>query len=374
MKGSIQIAKVAGIPIKLHWTFVLVFVWVAFEGLRIGMNTREVTWFAGLVLGVFVCVVLHELGHALTARKYGVKTRDIILSIIGGVARLDRFPEKPLHESLVVMAGPAVNLVLAILIGGYGWLTSSIDFTSLGTSRMILGNPESFLTLFFLINLFLAIINLIPVFPMDGGRIFRSLLSIQMGRKKATLVTTSVGQGLAVLIGILAYYFLPKELTLYLIPLVLAMSIFMFYVATKEYEMVKFEDILKSHSISELVRSPINIFQKKDNVQLAVDALNEGVEKDFIVKNEDGTIVGVLAETVISKLVKNNSILETSFIENFITPITEGVSTRETLHDFYKKMVNQQLHILPVYENEQFIGVVDIQQLNDFLEMKEKVD
>ena len=118
MKNSFQIAKIFGIPVKLHWSFSLMMAWVVFEGRRNGMDWASVGWFALLVLGLFFCVILHEFGHALSARRYGVGTKDIILSPIGGVARLNRLPEKPLHESIVAAAGPVVNLVIAGLIGG----------------------------------------------------------------------------------------------------------------------------------------------------------------------------------------------------------------------------------------------------------------
>ena len=110
MKGAFQIAKIAGIPVRLHWTFVVMLGWVAIEGRRSGMNWESVGWFAVLMIGVFVCVVLHELGHAFSAKRYGVRTKDIILSPLGGVARLDGLPEKPIDESVVAFAGPLVNI------------------------------------------------------------------------------------------------------------------------------------------------------------------------------------------------------------------------------------------------------------------------
>lgn len=369
MKGTIRIATISSVPVKLHWSFVLLFVWVVFEGRRNGMNWEGVGWFAILMLSVFACVVLHELGHAFSAKRFGVQTKDIILSPIGGVARLDGLPEKPIHESVVAAAGPLVNLLIAGLFGGYGWFTSSIDFSELSSSKMIFGEPEHFVTLLLLMNIFLAVFNLIPAFPMDGGRIFRSLLSTQLGRRKATLVTTFMGQGLAIVLVGLAYYFLPSKMILYLVPLFILMGIFMIYMALQEYQMVKFEEILKEHSIAKLIRQPLNIFRKEDHLNLAVKALTNGLEKDFIVQNEDGSIAGVLAEETILKKVKEKRNPETILIAENISPITEVVYPHESLFDFYKKMANQDLLILPVFENEKFVGVVDIQQLNEFLKL-----
>ena len=372
MKGSFQIAKVAGIPVKIHWTFVLMLAWVTIEGRRNGMNWESVGWFAVLMIGVFACVILHEFGHAFSAKRYGVRTKDIILSPLGGVARLDGLPEKPIDESVVAFAGPLVNILLAGIFGGYGWMTSSIDLSNLGTSRLVFGNPENFVTLFLLINVFLAIFNLIPAFPMDGGRIFRSLLSPSLGRRRATLVTTYLGQGMAILLIILAYIFVPPRMSFYLIPLFLLSSAFMFFMARQEYRMVKFEEILKKHSISELIRQPVNVLKKNDHIAHALEILKRGLEKDFLVKNEDGTIAGVFSQPEIVEVAKSIPMdsHENHEVEEFISPIKETISPSDSLHVFYKKLIRQELRILPVFENENLIGVVDIQQLNDFLRVE----
>ena len=372
MKGAFQIAKIADIPVKLHWSFVLMLVWVTIEGRRNGMNWESVGWFAVLMLGVFACVVLHEFGHAFSAKRYGVRTKDIILSPLGGVARLDGLPEKPIDESVVAFAGPLVNILLAAIFGGYGWLTSSIDLSNLGTSRLVFGNPENFVTLFLLINIFLALFNLIPAFPMDGGRIFRSLLSPSLGRRRATLITTYLGQGMAVLLVVLAYFLVPPRMSFYLIPLFILSSAFMFFMARQEYRMVKFEEILKKHSISELIRQPVNVFKKNDHIAHALEILKRGLEKDFLVKNEDGTIAGVFSQPEIVEVAKSISTdsHESHEVKEFISLVKETISPSDSLHVFYKKLMSQELRILPVFENENLIGVVDIQQLNDFLRVE----
>ena len=369
MKNSFQIAKIFGIPVKLHWTFSLMMAWVVLEGRRNGMDWASVGWFALLVIGLFVCVILHEFGHALSARRFGVGTKDIILSPIGGVARLNRLPEKPIHESIVAAAGPVVNLLIAGVVGGYGWLTSSLDFSNLNSREAIFGNPENFITILLFINIFLAVFNLIPAFPMDGGRIFRSLLSAPLGRRKATQITTYLGQGMAVMIIFFAYYFSPEKISYYLVPLFIISAIFMFFMATRENQRVRFEEILKKQKVSELVRAAFTAFQKSDKMELAMDTLKRGLEKDFLVKNEEGKIEGVLSE---NSILKNAKAEQDLGIEKFISPIEENIHPSETLFDFYKKMVEQQLHILPVFENEEMVGVVDLQQLNEFLKLQNR--
>ncbi|NRA52109.1 MAG: M50 family metallopeptidase, partial [Phaeodactylibacter sp.] len=124
MKGVVQIAKFFGIPVQVHWTFVLIFIWVLAKGMGEAWDWETMAWMMGFVLAIFGCVVLHEFGHALTARQYGVDTRDIILSPIGGVARLDRLPENPVHEFMVAVAGPMVNVFIGVLLSAQPLLAS----------------------------------------------------------------------------------------------------------------------------------------------------------------------------------------------------------------------------------------------------------
>jgi Zn-dependent protease len=215
MKRTLKIAAPFGIPLRLHWTFGLVFLYIFFIAWE-GRWDWQVTLMAlGLVVSLFVCVTLHEYGHALMARRFGVSTQDILLSPIGGIARLDRIPSRPKEEFLVAVAGPAVNLVLAALFGVYlftfpaylRWnLLQSLFFRE---SNYFL--PElpllgyAFLMLFFL-NIILAVFNLIPAFPMDGGRILRAVLSTRLPRYTATLIAARIGQAFAVVFAALGVF------------------------------------------------------------------------------------------------------------------------------------------------------------------------
>lgn len=369
MKNSIQIAKIRGIPLKLHWTFGLMMLWVIFEGRRNGMGWENVGWFALLIIGLFFCVILHELGHAVAAKRYGVVVKDIIISPIRGAARMDGLPDRPITETIIAAAGPSVNMVIAILIGIVGWSTGQLDFSNLGTSKSDFGNPENFFTLFFLINLMLVVFNIIPTFPLDGGRILRSLLALKIGKLRATRVTMYLSQFISIVIVVLAYYFLPQKILLYFIPFFVMMAGFLFFMSSREYETVKTEEILKNHVVAELIRSEFTSFQNSDNIAFAKQVLEVGKEKDFLVKNESGDIIGILAETTILE----NSVQYASsiqLIEKFISPILEVAQPSDSLFQFYKKLRRQQVRILPIFENEQLIGVLDVEQMNEFLRMR----
>lgn len=195
MSWSINIGRIAGIELKIHLTFLLLLAWIA-VAYYISGGAQAAIEGVLFICAVFACVVLHEFGHAMAARMYGIGTRDITLLPIGGLARLERFPEKPGQEIVVAAAGPAVNVVIAILL-----------ILILGTSVQpdVLAEVENpqigFFTKLAAVNIFLVLFNLIPAFPMDGGRVLRALLSYRMDRAAATRVAASIGQGLAFAFG-----------------------------------------------------------------------------------------------------------------------------------------------------------------------------
>lgn len=177
----------AGIDLFLHPTFLLL---LAFVGLNGGGGLPAIA----LVSATFGCVLLHELGHALTARQFGIPTADITLYPIGGVARLLRMPKAPGAELLIALAGPAVNVLIAAALAGLLGVSALID--PHGTSRM--AEVSWFFQNLLYINVGLAVFNMFPAFPMDGGRVLRALLSLRMGRPRATVVAATLGQLLAV--------------------------------------------------------------------------------------------------------------------------------------------------------------------------------
>lgn len=195
LRGRLPIFSYRGIQVLVHWSFLLLPAFVAYSGYSDGLDWRSVLDQVGLVLIVFACVVLHEYGHALTALRFGVRTRDITLLPIGGVASLERMPEDPRQEFWITVAGPLVNLFIAglafLVLSAMGltWL-----FSDLHPSQGWTGLLSFVLTA----NLGLFLFNLIPAFPMDGGRILRSALSMRMPRHRATRIATVVARVLAV--------------------------------------------------------------------------------------------------------------------------------------------------------------------------------
>jgi Zn-dependent protease/predicted transcriptional regulator len=197
MRWSWKIGEVAGIGLYVHATFWLLIAFVLFLNWSDGHSLAAALYGAAFVLVIFGCITLHEFGHALTARHFGVRTRDITLLPIGGLARLERMPDDPVQELWVALAGPAVNIVIAgllyLLLLSSGGVILAGQFLSLG---------GSFLANLMIVNLWLVAFNMIPAFPMDGGRVLRALLAMRLDMGRATQISARVGQGIAFALGV----------------------------------------------------------------------------------------------------------------------------------------------------------------------------
>jgi Zn-dependent protease len=223
MRLSWKLGQVAGIDVYVHATFLLVF--LVFPGVFAGGPLSPLNVL--LVFSVFGCVLLHELGHAIMARRFGIKTHDITLYPIGGVARLERMPRAPGAELLIALAGPAVNFVLAAALLPLVFLAGG-EFASMSISGV-------FLEMLLSINLMLGLFNLIPAFPMDGGRVLRALLSGWLGRLKATVIAAGVGRVLAVCFAAAALLWTQN-------PMQIALAAFIYFAAQGEEAQVRFEE------------------------------------------------------------------------------------------------------------------------------------
>jgi Zn-dependent protease/predicted transcriptional regulator len=201
MRWSWRIGKVAGIGVYVHATFWLLILFILYinwnQGHSLGMALSGVVF----VLLIFGCITLHELGHALMARRFGVRTRDITLLPIGGVARLEQMPENPIHELWVALAGPAVNVIIAAaLYLALLWAGTGLDFEQFSWFG---GN---FLNKLMIVNLWLVAFNMIPAFPMDGGRVLRALLTTRMEFTRASRAAARVGQGIACVFALVGLF------------------------------------------------------------------------------------------------------------------------------------------------------------------------
>ena len=208
MGWSFRVGRLAGIDLYIHFTFLILLGFIGLSGYMQTGDPLVGLLGLGLTAAVFGIVVLHELGHALAARHYGIPTKDITLLPIGGVARLQRIPEKPSEELVVALAGPAVNAVLAVLFGAIMYVQGAMTVHPDAAMTFTAGVVEQL----FWINVVLLGFNLLPAFPMDGGRVLRALLSMRMGASRATDVAARVGKGMAILFALVGLFGLPHWL------------------------------------------------------------------------------------------------------------------------------------------------------------------
>ena len=260
MGNAFKLFAVKGIDIKVHITFPLILIWAAIQfGVLAGAGWTGALFGVIVVTLLFVIVTLHELGHSFAALRYNVPVQDIILLPIGGVAQLKRIPENPIQEFVIAVAGPAVNFVLAILLALI-MIPLGISFENPAT---LLNNLDSItltnvFNFVFIYNLFLALFNLIPAFPLDGGRIFRALLALRLPYPRATSIAVSVGRTFAFLLGL--YGFLGGGFFL------IILAIFIYIGAGQEGTMVQVRSILRGVRVSDAYSRQVRTLTSGDRL------------------------------------------------------------------------------------------------------------
>jgi len=293
MRWSLKIAQVAGIGIFVHWTFFLLLAWVVYSYLSAGENGAVAVEGVIFVLAIFACVVLHELGHALTGRHFGVQTRDITLLPIGGVARLESIPEVPMQEFWIAVAGPAVNVVIAVVLVVIllvaGDIARARDVT-------LIGGP--FLGRLVAVNVMLVLFNLLPAFPMDGGRVLRALLAMRMSRVRATHIAASVGQFMAILFGI-AGVFSGQWMLLFI-------ALFVYLGAQAESQMVEMRSLFKGARARDAMITRFRTLRADDPIEAVVEESSASHQKNFPVLDARGPTGVLLHRDLIAALAKGD--------------------------------------------------------------------
>lgn len=279
MRWSLKIARVAGIDVRIHLTFLLFLAWIAFAYHGQG-GPAAAAQAVIFILALFGCVLLHEFGHALAARLFGVRTPDITLLPIGGVARLQRMPEHPVQELVVALAGPAVNvLIAAILMLGFG---AQPDFGSIEH----MDDPSGgLLAKLAAVNISLVLFNLIPAFPMDGGRVLRALLALRMNYARATHIAAGIGQALAVGFGFVG---------LFHNPMLIFIALFIYFGARQEAALAVMKELARDLSVYEAMLSPVVRLPFYANIEEAVGTLLRTHQPAFPVVDAGERVIGLL--------------------------------------------------------------------------------
>ena len=355
MKWSLYIGKISGIKVFLHWTLLIFLLWIGINAFRAEQKINEMYNSILFMVSIFVCVLLHELGHSITAKKLGYETKNITLLPIGGVAQMSEIPEKPKHELIVALAGPSVNIVIGSIllpIGLYFNHISSIDFTKINS-------PGSFLFNLIAVNFSLAFFNLIPAFPMDGGRVLRAFLAWRSGnRVKATQTASNLGKILSVVFFVIGVFFNP---------MLSLIGVFIFFMAHSENEIVKSKNLLKEYTAKDVVMKTFHTLNSHHKVSDAVNLLLNVQATDFLIM-ENEKVAGTLSrDNIISALSKNGSdtLLTEAMNKNF-----RSVDIQTELDSIYPAIMANGNNIIPVYDQGKLTGIIDGQNILEFLLIK----
>jgi Zn-dependent protease len=350
MKWSLKLGKLFGIDVYLHFTFLLL---LSFLGFYSWQTTHDVVAaFHGVafIVALFGCVVLHELGHALMARRYGIKIRDITLLPIGGVARLEKMPEKPIQELWVALAGPAVNVIIAaILVIGLA-VTGGLTF-----EEGISVSSGSFWQRLLVLNLMLAAFNLLPAFPMDGGRVLRALMSFRMGRRRATAIAANVGQIMAIGFGVLGFFYNP---------FLIFIGIFVYLGAQAEAGMVEMQSAMSGLRVRDAMMTRYRTLTSQDTLAKAVEELLAGSQQDFPV-TEDGKPVGILRRNDLVKALSEGG--HDALVTESMCLDCETVEESAPLKSAVESMRAHECATVPVVADGRIIGLLTLENITEMI-------
>ena len=366
MGNAFKIGRAFGIDVKVHWTFFLLLFFFAFVGYQAGGNSIVgALATTAIILALFVCVVLHEFGHSLVAQRLGIKVVDITLLPIGGVARLQTLPEKPFDEVKIAVAGPLVNVVLAPIFFALAFL-SGVDLTTvpgLLAAQQSLGGALFYLGV---INVALVVFNLIPAFPLDGGRVLRGLLAIRFGPVRATDISAGIGQFLAFVLFLLGL--IGGNFFLALI------AVFIFFGASGETQVVRQRELARGLTVSDVMgtKPHTETVTPHHNFGQVLDSVIHGYQEDFPVVEEDGRLVGVITRREIFSAVHSPDKFRN--VRDLMRTEFPTVSPEADLMEEGNRTLQESgFRAVPVMENGELVGMLtvdDIGQANLLREIR----
>ncbi len=355
---SIPLGSPFGIKISIHWTFGFLIAWIVLVSVNQGLEVYQILMQIVFVLTIFVCVVLHELGHSLMAIRLGGKVESITLLPIGGMANMSEMPEKPREEFLVSAAGPLVNVVIALLLMLYmSWIhpvsPDDMEFEAI--------TFQNFPVMLLAANLFIVAFNLIPAFPMDGGRLFRSALAMKMSRLQATSIAKDIGQIFAI-IFIIAGIFVN--------PFLIIIGIFVLLGAKGEHEMIKYQDILNQYTVEDVLKTDYQALDADETIGQAAEKLVHISDRGFVITSE-GEFAGLLTKNDIIKGLNERG--REIAVKEFMDSDVPSVRSSDSLFEVYKDMRRNQHEIVPVKAGDNFKGVLELENINEFLLIKKAI-
>ncbi len=367
MKGSLKIGSFAGIGVFVHWSFLLLPAVMAGTRLMADGPLADRILAAAVsvlfVLATFVCVVLHEYGHALTARRFGVRTRDIVLLPIGGVARLERMPRNPVQELWIALAGPAVNVVIACVLAVIVFVIAFArgDVASALTTTGVMG----FATMMVGVNIALIVFNMIPAFPMDGGRVLRALLAMRMEHSRATAMAARVGQGIAVIFVGVGLYF-----GMFLLMFV---GVMVFLGAGTEARQARLVGRLRGLTVRDAMATDFRLLPAEMPLSRCEQVLLEGSQQDCPVVDVEpdgsaGRYIGMLLRPTLRDAVQRG--LGGEPAAKFVETIAPALEPEETVLEALERMQSAGVFSAAAMEEGRVVGLVTLAEIGRLLQLR----
>jgi Zn-dependent protease/CBS domain-containing protein len=351
MVWSVNIGTIAGTAVRIHVTFLLFLVWIWVASYTSG--GAEAAW-SGLIFMVllFACVLAHEFGHIFTARAFGVATPDVTLLPIGGVARLERIPEEPRQEFLIAIAGPAVNVAIAlVLVAVAGANIDTHHLAAVESTKISLVDRLA------AVNLFLAAFNMIPAFPMDGGRVLRALLAIRLGYVRATQVAATVGQLLAFGLGFLG---------LLGNPLLIFIAIFVYLAASSEAQMVTLRGASAGVPVSAAMMTRFATLAPTAHIDEAIETLLRTSQNEFPVVDPDGRLAGLLDRSHMIRALKQLG--PDAKVGDAMMSDIPTIGHRSQLDEAFRLLQTKQAPAVGVVDqNGRLVGLITSETLGEML-------
>ena len=357
MGWSLNLGTIAGTTIRVHITFLILLIWIWFAHYQIG--GAPAAWEGvAFIVAVFACVVLHEFGHIAAARRFGIRTPDITLLPIGGVARLERMPEEPRQEFVIAIAGPLVNVAIAavifLLLGGPAEVEQMAGIEDPRTS---------FLVRLAGINLFLVLFNMIPAFPMDGGRVLRAVLASRMSWSRATQIAATIGQGLAFVFGFIGLLYNP---------LLIFIGIFVYLAAAAEAQNAQIREVAKSVLVGDVMITQFERLHPSATIEEAIEKLLATTEHEFPVVDEQGHFEG---------LVTRDSMIRSLSEHGPSTPVASATRTdipkihhRKCLDESFRLMQEASVPAVAVVDSaDRLVGLMTHETIGEMLMVRTAV-
>jgi Zn-dependent protease len=351
MRWSIRIATVAGIEVRIHLTFLLLLAFIGISYYSVGGKAAALEG-VGFILLLFACVLLHEFGHAIAAKAFGIETPDITLLPIGGVARMQRMPDQPWQELIVALAGPLVNVIIA----GILFVVIGLRF-DWGQAADLADPTGSLLSKLAMVNVMLVLFNLIPAFPMDGGRVLRSLLAMAIGHARATQIAARIGQGLAFVFGFVG---------LFINPLLIFIALFVYLGATSENAMAQMKEVSTGARVSDAMVTELTCLSESDTIDEAVEALLRTSHQEFPVIDRAGRILGILTRDRMIRALRETG--PATPVVNVMQPCAQAVHPQDHFDAAFHLMQENACPALPVIDGSgRLVGLVTTENIGELM-------